>query len=790
MVADRYVIDDILGSGGMSVVYRAHDTKLDRYVTLKILKEDYLADEALLARFPKEARAAAALNHQNITSIFDHGRDGDVLYIVLEYVDGASLKELIVKKAPFGDETNLGVAIQVAEGLSEAHDNKIIHLDIKPQNILVTSTSIVKVADFGIARAAKSVTLNAAAGSMGSVHYFSPEQARGGYIDHKSDIYSLGIVMYEMATGELPFDGENEISVALQHINDPLPDISKINPNVSESLIRIIRKATEKSASKRYETVVDMIEDLKRALTDASGAFVDVDDDDELSETKRITEENKTALRRRKARSAFLDGTDEDDESPNFLLRDEAHEEPDIIPKRKGKVHHIADYSSEGSSYYSAFQEPRNKNADRVSVFGGIILGLIFGIPIIIGAVFIYGRWLSPAAGMIETPNVIGMTRFLAEMEAINSDILLEFTEEHCGLQSPFRDEMYICGHELCGDGWDCQGTIIFQGTDAGTMIRPGDVLHVVLSAGRAGEGELMPLVEMFTLDDARAVLDALDIHVNIETREHHGIGLPNNIVYSQDPPPGTLLTNNAVIILTVTPDQDDIYVAVPHLVGITPEQAIEILRQHSLIAISESEHSDTFPAGSIIRQDPRSGETVERDRTSVTFFVSTGPESPTSEPDEPEVTPEPEATPEPTPDPTPSPTPTPEATPSPTPVPEATPTPSPTPEATPSPTPVPEATPSPTPQETPSDSPPAMNSCVLTVQLWSGVPEDAETVHLQIFRQTGNAEAEMIHNNHERVDQFPRSFTITYSGPSVFHIVSVENGTPRTVAMEPRPRP
>ncbi|MCL1861967.1 MAG: protein kinase, partial [Defluviitaleaceae bacterium] len=316
MVAERYEIDDTIGSGGMSVVYRAHDTRLDRYVTLKVLKEEYLTDESLMERFPKEARAAAALNHQNISSIFDHGRDGDILYIVLEYVDGKSLKELITKKAPFDDETTLGVTIQVAEGLAEAHSNGIIHLDIKPQNILISNASIVKVTDFGIARAAKNVTLNAGAGSMGSVHYFSPEQARGGYIDHKSDIYSLGIVMYEMATGTLPFEGESEVSIALQHINAPLPDILSINPKLSESMVKIIQKATEKSPSKRYQEIDDMTEDLKRALTDASGTFVSEEEDGSDAETRRISEKNREAIRRKKMRQAFLDGEDmlEEDE--------------------------------------------------------------------------------------------------------------------------------------------------------------------------------------------------------------------------------------------------------------------------------------------------------------------------------------------------------------------------------------------------------------------------------------------------------------------------------------------
>ncbi|MCL1877618.1 MAG: Stk1 family PASTA domain-containing Ser/Thr kinase [Defluviitaleaceae bacterium] len=786
MVAERYEIDDILGSGGMSVVYRAHDTKLDRFVTLKILKEDYLNDEALMERFPHEARAAAALNHQNITAIFDHGRDGDVLYIVLEYVDGASLKELIVKKAPFDDETNLGVAIQVAEGLSEAHYNKIIHLDVKPQNILITTTSIVKVADFGIARAAKSVTLNAAAGSMGSVHYFSPEQARGGYIDHKSDIYSLGIVMYEMATGQLPFEGENEVAVALQHINDPLPDISKINTNVSESVIKIIQKATEKSASKRYETVDDMIDDLKRALTDASGSFVQVEKTDVMSETRRISEENKEAVRRQKMRAAFLDGTDmpeddyEDDyenepEDGGFMLRGDAppprspqhvpqHPPPRATPQRAPQPQRAArQYEDEyvpgqeyaDDDYYEVEPPPppRDKKADRVSILGGIILGLLFGLPIIIGAVFIYSRFLSPTAGMIETPDMVGQTRLVAEIEARNRGLVLDISEEICGVQSPFRDESYSCGNDDC-EG-ECEGLIIFQSAVADTMLNPGDILHIVVSAGRPSEGELMPRVEGFTLDDARARLAELDVRLIIETDYRDDVSLPRNFVHVQDPPTNSRLAHGDIVTLTVTPGQADVYVAVPVLTGRTEDEAHDILRNHSLVGIPEREYSDTFGVGLIIRQYPAPGELVERDVTIVTYYISRGPETPTQAP---------------------TPTPDPEESDD-----ENV-------EANDNDAPESPETPEETPVETPTPEP-EIRTGVLTVHLWPGIPEGAETVHLMILRQLGNGDLDPIHNNpNERISEFPRSFQIQYSDPSVFHIVTIEDGVHRTIAIEHRP--
>ncbi|MCL1842964.1 MAG: Stk1 family PASTA domain-containing Ser/Thr kinase [Defluviitaleaceae bacterium] len=767
MVAERYEIDDTIGSGGMSVVYRAHDTKLDRYVTLKVLKEDYLEDESLMERFPKEARAAAALNHQNITSIFDHGRDGDILYIVLEYVDGASLKELINKKAPFDDATNLGVTIQVAEGLSEAHRNNIIHLDIKPQNILVTTTSIVKVADFGIARAAKSVTLNAAAGSMGSVHYFSPEQARGGYIDHKSDIYSLGVVMFEMATGKLPFEGENEVSIALQHINDPLPDILKINPNVSDSVNLIIKKATEKSASKRYHTIDDMVDDLKRALTDASGDFVDFDGHDE-SPTRSISEENKEAVRRQKMRAAFLDGVDtpEDDDMQEggFLLHGVTvqSENPkdnltfDDNDDETFNYQEGQEYSEEYTGDYEDFtaypddfyderkapSPPRDKKADRVAVYGGIILGGILGLVILFLSLYLYRNIFSPTAGMIEVPDVVGMPWLAAEIEIRRLGLTPIEEYAYCGYE-------FYCDTSNC-DG-DCIGQVIGQRTLAGRMLSPDDVLHVVISLGQAGEGEPMPRIENTVLEDALILLEALEIELDIQIEFYDDITFPRDVIIEQSPEPNTLLNNGDTITLLVSYGPDGALVNVPLLVGITEPAALDILRENSLVAVSERAHSDTFAVGLIIRQEPEPGELVERNSI-VTYFVSQGPETPMP-----------------------------------------TPTPPPAPEETDDPTDIPEPTPSPdTSPEPPTAPEPEYIDGTLTIHLWP-VPEGTEYVHLLVQRQLGNAgdaEAPFIFNNpNVPVDLFPLTINVQYIDPTVFLVFSGENGVlvgPR--ALENRP--
>lgn len=272
VLSGRYEIIEKIGSGGMAVVYRGKDKKLDRYVTIKVLREEFNGDEEFIDRFRSEARAAAKLSHPNIVRAYDVGDDGDINYIVMEYIHGDTLKKAIKEKAPFDSRSTINVAIQIASALAQAHKAHIVHRDIKPQNILVGTDGVVKVTDFGIARAATASTMTTTANAAGSVHYFSPEQARGGYVDEKSDIYSLGVTMFEMITGVLPFQGNNSVTIALKHINDELPDIRKYNPNCTPSLEGIIKKATMKKADERYSGIDQLLADLIRARAEITGA--------------------------------------------------------------------------------------------------------------------------------------------------------------------------------------------------------------------------------------------------------------------------------------------------------------------------------------------------------------------------------------------------------------------------------------------------------------------------------------------------------------------------------------
>ena len=271
-IADRYEIINKIGAGGMSDVYKAKDHVLGRFVAIKVLKTEFSEDINFVTKFHTEAQSAAGLEHPNIVNIYDVGSEDGIHYIVMEYIEGITLKTYIEKKGHLSFKEAISIAIQVGRGIEAAHNKNIVHRDIKPQNIMISTEGKVKVTDFGIARAASSNTIHSDV--MGSVHYSSPEQARNGFIDGKSDIYSLGIVMYEMVTGRVPFDGDTTVAVAIQHLQEEMVPPSVYAPDLPISLEKIILKCTQKSPSRRYQTMGDLISDLKRALVNPNEDFV------------------------------------------------------------------------------------------------------------------------------------------------------------------------------------------------------------------------------------------------------------------------------------------------------------------------------------------------------------------------------------------------------------------------------------------------------------------------------------------------------------------------------------
>lgn len=274
VIGNRYEILEKIGEGGMATVYKARCNILKRYVAVKVLREEYTTDEEFIKRFNTEAQAAASLTHPNIVSIFDVGHEDNVYYIVMELVQGKTLKEIINEDGVLPWKWSINIAIQVASALETAHKNNIVHRDIKPHNIIITEDGIAKVTDFGIAKAVSNSTITAFGTTIGSVHYFSPEHARGGYTDAKSDIYSLGVVMYEMLTGRVPFDADTPVSIALKHMQEKPIEPMKLNPSIPFAINKIIMKAMEKEPSLRYQNATEMLKDLSMALKDPEGGFV------------------------------------------------------------------------------------------------------------------------------------------------------------------------------------------------------------------------------------------------------------------------------------------------------------------------------------------------------------------------------------------------------------------------------------------------------------------------------------------------------------------------------------
>ena len=274
VIGNRYEILEKIGEGGMATVYKARCNILKRYVAVKVLREEFTTDEEFIRRFNTEAQAAASLTHPNIVSIFDVGHEDSIYYIVMELVQGKTLKEIINEDGVLPWKWSVNIAIQVASALETAHKNNIVHRDIKPHNIMITEDGIAKVTDFGIAKAVSNSTITAFGTTIGSVHYFSPEHARGGYTDAKSDIYSLGVVMYEMLTGRVPFDADTPVSIALKHMQEKPVEPMKLNSSIPFAINRIIMKAMEKEPSLRYQNATEMLKDLSMALKDPEGEFV------------------------------------------------------------------------------------------------------------------------------------------------------------------------------------------------------------------------------------------------------------------------------------------------------------------------------------------------------------------------------------------------------------------------------------------------------------------------------------------------------------------------------------
>ena len=444
ILAGRYEVIEKIGEGGMAYVYKARDNFLNRYVAIKVLKNEFSKDEVFVKRFRTEAQSAASLIHPNIVSVFDVGEDKGISYIVMELLESKTLKDYIQAKGPLSSELTLKIAVQIASALEAAHKAHIVHRDIKPQNIMLNQNLVAKVTDFGIAKVANTstATITSFGKTMGSVHYFSPEHAKGGYTDAKSDLYSLGVVMYEMATGKLPFDADSPVSVALKHIQEIPIEPKKINPNVSQALNQIIMKAMEKSTVNRYQTATEMLTDISIALAKPTSSLV--------ARPQSSIEAGDTQV------IPTLNDADEENLVPNVRTRQSSNRTA-YTPIKDEKKSNTEENKNQLSE--EELKKAKNKKMTIIAIF--IILILVVG-----GfSGFAINKIINNGKDQeIEIPNIVGKDFEEAQKEC-----------QERGLELKQRSSDYNTDYE--------EGQIITQDPQAGTMTKE-KVIYADVSKG------------------------------------------------------------------------------------------------------------------------------------------------------------------------------------------------------------------------------------------------------------------------------------------------------------------
>lgn len=571
----RYEILEKIGSGGMSVVYKAKCHTLNRLVAIKVLKEEFASDENFVSKFKMEAQAAARLSHPNIVNVYDVVDEENLHYIVMELIEGITLKSYIEKKELLDSKEAIGIAIQVAQGIAAAHEQHIIHRDIKPQNMIISKDGKVKVADFGIARAVSSQTVNSSA-AVGSVHYISPEQARGGYCDERSDIYSFGITLYEMVTGRVPFEGDNTVAVALAHLEDPVVPPGDYNPQVYPGLEDIILKCTKKKPDRRYGSMEEVIHDLRRVLMDPE---CDIYQNEEIEEggdpyqTRPISKDELSQIRdhhRRKSRETGADeaekGTegletsDEENGSPDSLSKEDAEEFGDGTGDHRSRHH-----SSRKREFHKKIPS-RKRDEDVSTQFERMIaaIGIIAAILVVIVVVFVFSR---------------------------------------------------LTGLFWPGSGQDSQE----NQTEAVTQSASMEEIQVIPDEGET----IMPNVLDLPRDMAESKLKEYDIVMKV-TGEEYSENYSKGYVMRQDVDEGTAVEKWSTVGVIISKGSERVDVKALNLSGMDKKQAEEILKDKDLIPSAKEEANDTVPKGKVIRvgtEEAKAGDTVE-------LFVSSGPKT------------------------------------------------------------------------------------------------------------------------------------------------------------------
>ena len=604
LIADRYEILEKVGTGGMADVYKSKDHTLNRYVAVKVLKQEFSENANFVSKFRVEAQAAAGLMHPNIVNVYDVGEEKGIYYIVMELVDGITLKNYIAKRGRLGYKEAVSIALQVSMGLEAAHRNHIIHRDIKPQNIIISRDGKVKVTDFGIAKAATSDTITS--NVMGSVHYTSPEQARGGFSDEKSDVYSLGVTLYEMLTGEVPFDGETTVAIAIRHIQEAMPSPKKLNPDIPYSVDQIVLKCCEKSPDRRYQNMQELAVDLKRSISDPDGDFVKRYDPNDMGHTKALTEEEKRLIKKGTQGKVAAEIVSDEIGGQNTGRKNQRaarHErEQDFVDPD--------DPDDDFSDDYEEEEEEIENSMDRIARVLTVIAVVIIGVILVL---IIGGRMgLLPFGGKVDRPGINGQEEMVVMPKVVGKDV------------SAARSALVKQGliPELTYEESDkyTVGIVMRASVEEGTEIPVGTTVVLTVCGN---SGTRIPNVVGLTKEEAVELLTQAGFNVNIS--EVSSDEVDKGIVISQDPEGDVQAEEGSYVTIEVSKGPDlSGKTEMPNLIGMTEQEARNTLNAFGLKAGNVRTIIDSDPEnrGLVISQDIPAGELID-EGTAVNFDIA-----------------------------------------------------------------------------------------------------------------------------------------------------------------------
>ena len=584
LLDNRYEILEVIGTGGMAVVYKAKCHRLNRLVAIKILKDEFSKDEEFRRRFQAESQSVAMLSHPNIVSVYDVSSSGDIDYIVMELIDGITLRQYMEKKGVLNWRETLHFSMQIAKALEHAHSRGIIHRDIKPHNIMVLKNGSVKVTDFGIARVVSSQsTLTREA--LGSVHYISPEQAKGGRVDNRTDIYSLGVVMYEMLTGRPPYDGETPVSVAIQHINAAAPMPTSINPAIPRGLEQITMHAMCADLDQRYESATAMLYDLEEFRKNPQMVFSF--GLDQVSHARPVNPRPRTTAEAYAGQPA---------------------RRPQTPPSRQQQARK-AEERRRQQQEEAAERKKRRNTAIGLGIAAVVLIALVL--------ILVVSSCSGDSAKMVEVPNFLGAV--YDEIDpAASPDFKITLKE------SVFDDEVE-------------EGKVISQSPESGDQVKEGTEIALTVSLGP--KTDEMPKLKGQLKSNAEKLLKLLDLNLTILFDEEYSDDVEEGRVTRTDPDEGATLEDGQSVTVYISKGPEEKPVKVPNLIGMTEKQAIEALNAAKLDYSIERKNDDA-EAGKVIGQSVDAEKEVD-EGTKITLTISLGPAE-TPEPD-PEPTPTPD---------------------------------------------------------------------------------------------------------------------------------------------------